>query len=415
MSSGKKIRVGIIGASRGLSFAGNAEFVGMELVAVCDTWEERLAEAGKKFNVATYTDYDKFLEHDMDAVILANFFHQHAPFAIKALEAGKHVMSETSACKTLAEGVALARAVEKSGKIYMLAENYCYFAYIQEMRRLYLEDEIGDIQFGECEYIHPGDSHFFNMLSPGLNHWRNYLPATYYCTHALGPVMYVTDRRPVSVNARCIPYSDKDKENLIVKQGDIGSSIMCTMDNDSVVLVNGLCMRGHGNWYRIHGTRGRMENLRHEDSQKLRITHESWDMKEGDVPEKIYLPDFPENAKIASQMGHGGGDFFTEYYFAQAIRDNEQPYLDVYRGLDMTLVGIQAYKSSLANGAPFEIPDFRNESVRVLYENDNWSPFPEDKAPGQPPPSIKGLHTPSKEALEYAQKVWDEIGYHGQQ
>ena len=60
----------------------------------------------------------------MDAVVLANYFHQHAPFAIKALKADKHVMSETAACHTLGEGVALARAVEKSGKIYMFAENY---------------------------------------------------------------------------------------------------------------------------------------------------------------------------------------------------------------------------------------------------------------------------------------------------
>ena len=35
-------------------------------------------------------------------------------------------MSETAACHTLGEGVALARAVEESGKIYMFAENYPY-------------------------------------------------------------------------------------------------------------------------------------------------------------------------------------------------------------------------------------------------------------------------------------------------
>ena len=121
----------------------------MELVALCDTWEEKLREAGKKLNVATYTDYEEFLSHDMDAVVLANYFHQHAPFAVKALEAGMHVMSETTACGTLAEGVALARAVDKSGKIYLFAENYPYFAYNQEMRRLYQNGEVGEMQYGE--------------------------------------------------------------------------------------------------------------------------------------------------------------------------------------------------------------------------------------------------------------------------
>ena len=129
-----------------MSFArGTGPLVGMELVALCDTWEERLEQAGKQFGVATYTDYDEFLGHDLDAVILANYFHEHAPFAIKALNAGKHVMSETSACFTLAEGVALVRAVERSGKQYMFAENYPYMLFNQEMRRLYREGEVGTV------------------------------------------------------------------------------------------------------------------------------------------------------------------------------------------------------------------------------------------------------------------------------
>ena len=109
-----KIRVGVVGVGRGMSFANGAPFVGMELVALCDTWDAKLHEAGKKLNVTTYTDYDQFLAHEMDAVVLANYFHQHAPFAVKALEAGLNVMTETMACGTPAEGVALARAVETS-------------------------------------------------------------------------------------------------------------------------------------------------------------------------------------------------------------------------------------------------------------------------------------------------------------
>ena len=120
----KEIRVGVIGVGRGQSIIQGSDLVGMKLVAVCDQWQEKLAQVGKQYDVTTYVDYDRFLEHDLDAVILANYFNQHAPFAIKALRAGKHVMSETAANKTLAEGVALCRAVEETGRIYMFAENY---------------------------------------------------------------------------------------------------------------------------------------------------------------------------------------------------------------------------------------------------------------------------------------------------
>ena len=90
-----KIKIGVIGVSRGRSFMRSAEQVNMKLVAICDTWEEQLEKAGKEYpKLSLYKDYDKFLEHDMDAVVLANFFHEHAPFAVKALKAGKHVLSE---------------------------------------------------------------------------------------------------------------------------------------------------------------------------------------------------------------------------------------------------------------------------------------------------------------------------------
>ncbi|MCZ6676546.1 MAG: Gfo/Idh/MocA family oxidoreductase [Candidatus Poribacteria bacterium] len=410
-SAENPIRVGVVGVGRGSSFAKGAQFVGMELVALCDTWEEKLRDVGKQLNVTTYTDYDKFLEHDMDAVMLANYFHQHAPFAIKALRAGLHVLSETMACGTVAEGVALARAVEQSGKIYLFAENYPYFAYNQEMRRLYHAGEVGEMQYGEGEYNHPFDSHGFNVLSPGMNHWRNWIPSTYYCSHALAPIMYITDTHPVSVNAVSIPRSNRDTEKLYIRRGDPGAIILCRMNNASVVRIMGLTMRGHSVWYRIHGTRGLMENLRTEDKGALRVMHEPWDVREGEQSERIYTPDFPHHAEEARAAGHSGGDFFTIYHFAEAIRKNETPYFDVYRGLEMAMVAIQGWRSCLANGAPFEIPDLRQESVRKQYEDDNWSPWPEHRGRQQPPPSIEGLNPPSEEAIAYARQVWKEMGY----
>ena len=61
MAKKKIIKVGVIGVGRGMSFAKAAGNAGMELVAICDQWEEKLKEANQKFNVKTYTDYDKFL------------------------------------------------------------------------------------------------------------------------------------------------------------------------------------------------------------------------------------------------------------------------------------------------------------------------------------------------------------------
>ena len=174
MTSEKPIRVGVIGVGRGLAFARSAvPHLGLELVALCDKWQAKLSEAGERFGVSTYADYDEFLQHDMDAVVLANYFDEHAPFAIRALRAGKHVMSETAACKTLAEAVALCREVERTGLTYMFAENYPFSAANQELRRLYRAGEIGQVRYAEGEYNHPGRLDRRLSVAVGLDHWRN--------------------------------------------------------------------------------------------------------------------------------------------------------------------------------------------------------------------------------------------------
>lgn len=80
----------------------------------------------------------------------------------------------------------------------------------------------------------------------------------------------------------------------------------------------------------------------------------------------------------------------------------------------MSSVGILAWKSALAEGHPVAVPDFRDEESRKEYEDDHWSPWPEDAGPGQPPPSIRGLVEPTEAGRALAEKVWQEIGYEGE-
>ncbi len=416
MDTDPVIRIGVVGVRRGESFIhGATDTVGMKLVAICDIWKERLGQAGEKYGVATYTDYDAFLEHEMDAVILANYFHEHAPFAVKALRAGKHVMSETAANTTIAEGVELCRAVEESGLVFMLAENYAYTAFSQEMRRLYQSGEIGEVTYAEGEYNHPMAPEDRVRLAPGVNHWRNWLPSTYYCTHGLAPLMYMTDEMPKKVNGLSIARRDVDSHTA--RRSDPGSVILCRMGNGSVFRIFGLVLPGHSNWYRVHGSQGAMELTRgpgYFGPGLVRVWHDEWSRADGRPLERTYLPEFPEHADLARKSGHGGGDFWTNLSFAESIRSGTQPYLDVYRSVAMSSVGILAWKSALADGAPFDMPDFSDEADRAKHQDDHWSPWPEHAGPGQPPASILGHVEPSATSLSAAREIWKEMGYVGE-
>lgn len=123
----KKIKIGVLGAGRGKSMMDYCKFAeNAELAAVCDFRKERLEEAEREYsadgNISYYTEFDEFLKHDTDCIVLANYANEHAPYAIKCLEAGKNVLSEVLPVQTMKEAVELVEAVERTGKVYAYAE-----------------------------------------------------------------------------------------------------------------------------------------------------------------------------------------------------------------------------------------------------------------------------------------------------
>jgi predicted dehydrogenase len=174
------VRVGVLGLRRGAALASLAQQAGMRVVAVCERDDRRLQETASALDAVAYRDLERFLDHPMDAVVLVNDFDQHAPVAVAALDRGLSVLSETAACRTLAEGVALVEAAERSAGVYMFAENYPYLPFVREMRRRYVAGDIGEVRYAEAEYLdEPADLAWFVK---DRAHWRARTPATYYCT-----------------------------------------------------------------------------------------------------------------------------------------------------------------------------------------------------------------------------------------
>ncbi|MGB9618910.1 MAG: Gfo/Idh/MocA family oxidoreductase, partial [Armatimonadota bacterium] len=81
----------------------------VQIVAVCDVWEKRRQENKDRAGLSdsqVYSDYRKLLENkDIDLVVIATPDHWHAPIAIAAMEAGKHVYVEKPMCRYLDEAL----------------------------------------------------------------------------------------------------------------------------------------------------------------------------------------------------------------------------------------------------------------------------------------------------------------------
>ena len=372
----KKVKVGVLGAHRGrtmIHYCKNA--ANAELVAVCDKAPYELEKVRREAGdlpVAYYDNFDDFIKHDMDAVVLANYANEHAPFAIRCLEAGKHVFSEVLPVQTMAEAVALVEAVEKSGKIYAYGENYCYMAAPREMRRLYREGRIGTFEYGEGEYVHNCEPIWHEITYGEPDHWRNNMYSTFYCTHSLGPILHATGLRPVSV----IGFESSHNARRY-RQGSRAASYGIEM----VTLENGAIVKSiHGGLYKnnisyvMYGSLGRMESAREDAGNGcMDRIYVNADAVEADYahPGKVetYLP--AERDTAASGYGHGGSDFYSMYYFIERILGDETAdTIDVYEALDMCLPGQFAFRSILENGKSMEIPNLRDPAQREKWRHD---------------------------------------------
>ena len=175
----KKVRIGVLGAYRGTSMINYCKRADhAEVVAICDKSPEALdaqREAAAGLDITFYDHFDKFIEHDMDAVVLANYANEHAPFAIRAMHEGKHVYSEVLPVQTMKEAVELIEAIEQTGKVYAFGENYCYMPATYEMKKLYEQNKIGELEYAECEYVHNCEPIWHSITYGERDHWRNNL------------------------------------------------------------------------------------------------------------------------------------------------------------------------------------------------------------------------------------------------
>lgn len=409
-----KIKLGVLGARRGLSFAksaGEGKSQELELTGICDFSNAKIEKAAKEYNVKFFSDYEKLLESDIDAVVLANYFNEHAPYAIKAMAAGKHVLSETTPAGTMGEAVMLCEAYEKYKQTYMFAENYPFTKLGLAMKKEYDNDRIGKVIFAEGEYIHPIESTKFNEISPGENHWRNWMPSTYYSTHSLAPLMFMTGLKPIKVNALSIANGNVSSGTM--RRNDPLAIMLVTMNNGSVFRITGWgTAGGHSVRYRLIGEYGTIESPRRYEggffgNGQINISLNELREIDIDTHSLSYSPKWPEDAKDASKAGHGGGDYFMNGMFAKAIRSGNPPeYFNVYDAASMSAVAILGWRSALEGGVPYDIPDFKSIEDRNKYRNDFSSPFKGDNIQTDLSPSVSGERIPSAKDIEKTKRDW---------
>jgi predicted dehydrogenase len=348
-------RAADVGCKRGRSFIRVFQALPeTEVAAVCDIESEALEEVGREYGIKNlYDDYGRMLEADLDVVVVSTPAPLHAEHSIAALRSGKHVLSEVPACYDIAECAKVVQAVRESGRKYMLAENVCYFAYVETWKQMVRAGRIGRPFYAEGEYVH--DCRDLMVETDGRKTWRASMPPIHYITHSLGPLIQILDARCVSA------VGMHTGSNVAPDIGAIDLEVaILRMSNGAV--VKQLCgfsvvREPPFIFLSVYGTKGVLEGKRW-DGDEIKGYFE-------DVPNLHGMVRFPLNdrhtnvPKEALLGGHGTSEYLMLKAFVDCILNDTRPPIDVYDAMDFTAPGLCAHISAENGGRPVDIPDFR--------------------------------------------------------
>lgn len=153
----KKLKVGIIGTGALAEFHFNAyknnPFV--EVTTLCDVNMARARQKAEIFGInEVYDDYNEMLKsQNLDAVSIITWNNTHAPIAIAALEAGKHVLCEKPPALNAEEALKMKQVAERNNKLLMYGFVKRFANNTQVLKSFIDSKELGDIYYIKTGYL----------------------------------------------------------------------------------------------------------------------------------------------------------------------------------------------------------------------------------------------------------------------
>lgn len=171
-SANDNIQIALIGAGgMGTADANTAITVpGVKLVAACDLYDGRLADAKKAYgnDIFTTRDYRDILQRkDIDAVIVATPDHWHKDISVAAMNSGKAVYCEKPMVHDITEGNAVVDAQQKNKVVYEVGSQGVSSLGNEKAKELLAAGAIGKLNYAEG---------FWARNSPG-GAWQYSIPA----------------------------------------------------------------------------------------------------------------------------------------------------------------------------------------------------------------------------------------------
>ncbi len=370
---GDKVKIAIIGLGFG------AEFVPIyqrhphaDMYALCQRTETKLNEIGDALGVEKrYTDFDELLRDPaIDAVHINTPIPDHAPQAIRALKAGKHVACTVPMATSVEECKEIAELSRETGKKYMMMETVVYSREFLFVKELYEKGELGKVQFLQASHQQDMDG------------WPDYwsgLPPMHYATHCVGPCLALT--RATAEYVSCFG-SGTIREELIPKYNSpyaVETTHIKFKDSDLTARIYRSLFdtaRQYRESFDVYGSKKAFEWQLIEGQDPVIHTAKK---PEPEIPEQVKVPDYAHLLPEPIQMfttkgiydldeqqhlsftqgaGHGGSHPHLAHEFVMSLVEDRDPFPNAAESANWTSVGILAHESALKGGEIIRIPAF---------------------------------------------------------
>lgn len=362
----------------------------LEIVAVCDLYEDRVEKAlevleGASQKAQGFTDYKEALATPgVQAAFVFSDWSTHTEIAVYAMERGIAVASEVGCEYSLENCYKLVNTWEKTHTPYMFMENCCWgkdellataaarknmFGTVVHCAGSYSHDLRKEVAYGHVNRHYRFDNYKHRNCDN-------------YPTHEFGPIAKLLDinrgNRVLTVSSfaskaasieeyiKTRDDATDEMKNTKFLQGDIITTVLTCANGETVTLrLDTTLPRSYSRDFTVRGTKGMYmqdTNTFFFDGEREYFTPANYyrdNLDNGKKYEADLLPDcWKKITPEEIEAGHGGMDCFAYNAFVDALISGDEMPIDVYDSATWQAISVLSEISIAQGGAPQAMPDF---------------------------------------------------------
>ena len=345
---GRKIRYAVVGLGYISQAAVLPAFAharrNSQLTALVSDDPQKREELSKRYGVELVYDYDRYDEclasGEVDAVYIALPNHMHRDFAVRAAEAGKHILCEKPLAVTEEECDDMIQATERWGVRLMTAYRLHFDRANLEAIEIVRSGKLGEARVFDSVFTMQVKDEDNIRLNPPHQGGGPVYDIGIYCINA---ARYLFRAEPSEVFAWTASLGDP----RFAETPEVASAIL-RFPVERIAAFTCSFNGADAGWYQVVGTKGDLRvdpAYEYAEPRKHQLT----------VDGKTTRKTFPKRDQFAPEL----------LYFSDCVLKNRQPEPSGREGLADIRI-IRAIHESARTGRPVTLPDFERRHRPTL-------------------------------------------------